>query len=324
MNRMEQVEQYMKKGIVILMVLALLTGCQSRNATPAQTPPDQERSDIEAESGIEEDSSELEFLEQEASESGEESEAESSLRENGPKDLSEILKEEHGGADHSPSGEQTPGSEEGSLEEEQEEEMPPEKEAPGKAVMPENGDWSLILVNYNHAIDEKYAPEMEEVPGGYSMDARVAGVMKQMISDAKDQGISLMVCSAYRPYSSQQRNFNNSVAQYVAAGYSQKDAETETLRLIAAPGTSEHQTGLSADIVTPTYQGLDDGYANTAAAKWLKANAAEYGFILRYPKDKTAYTKIDFEPWHYRYVGVDAAREIMSQGLCLEEYLGEA
>ena len=86
------------------------------------------------------------------------------------------------------------------------------------------------------------------------------------------------------------------------------------------PGTSEHETGLAADIVTPSYQRLDAGYAGTKAAKWLLENAASYGFVLRYPEDKTEITGIDYEPWHYRYVGVEAAKEIMAQGLCLEEY----
>ena len=93
-----------------------------------------------------------------------------------------------------------------------------------------------------------------------------------------------------------------------------------TARLIAVPGTSEHETGLAADIVTPSYQRLDAGYAGTKAARWLLENAASYGFVLRYPEDKTEITGIDYEPWHYRYVGVEAAKEIMAQGLCLEEY----
>lgn len=184
--------------------------------------------------------------------------------------------------------------------------------------------WKLILVNDRNTIPETFAPELEEVQGAYQMDRRVAPILRQMIADAKKQGIDLFVCSAYRPYSSQKRNFDASVQRYTQAGYTREQAEKETLRLIAAPGSSEHQTGLSADIVTPTYQGLDDGYANTDAARWLKANAASYGFILRYPQDKTEITHIDFEPWHYRYVGEEAAKLIMEQEICLEEYLDDA
>lgn len=91
--------------------------------------------------------------------------------------------------------------------------------------------------------------------------------------------------------------------------------------MVAYPGTSEHQLGLAADIVARSYQLLDDQQAQTAEARWLKEHCAEYGFILRYPTDKTSLTGVIFEPWHYRYVGEEAAREIMGQGICLEEYL---
>lgn len=189
-----------------------------------------------------------------------------------------------------------------------------------KTTNPEDA-WKLLLVNDRNTISENFEPELEDIQGAYKMDSRVAPIMRQMIADAKSQGIDLMVCSAYRPYSSQLRNFEASISNYMQSGYSREDAEQATLRLIAAPGSSEHQTGLAADIVTPTYQGLDDGYADTDAAKWLKANAASYGFILRYPKGKEDDTHIDFEPWHYRYVGEEAAKEIMSKEICLEEYL---
>ena len=155
------------------------------------------------------------------------------------------------------------------------------------------------------------------------MDARAVGPAKEMIAAAKADGIDLLVCSAYRPISSQRRLYNEKVQEYLNQGYGQARAEEIAATIVAIPGTSEHQTGLALDIVTPSYQRLDDGYADTAAAKWLKANAADYGFILRFPQDKEEITKIIFEPWHYRYVGVDAAKEIMSRGICLEEYLGE-
>ena len=90
---------------------------------------------------------------------------------------------------------------------------------------------------------------------------------------------------------------------------------------VARPGTSEHQTGLAVDIVDTSYQILDEGQENTPVQQWLMAHCAEYGFILRYPTDKSEITGVGYEPWHYRYVGVEAAREIMANGLCLEEYL---
>ena len=90
---------------------------------------------------------------------------------------------------------------------------------------------------------------------------------------------------------------------------------------MARPGTSEHQAGLAVDIVDKSYQLLDERQEDTAVQKWLMEHCAEYGYILRYPTEKSALTGVGYEPWHYRYVGEEAAREIMSRGLCLEEYL---
>lgn len=200
---------------------------------------------------------------------------------------------------------------------ENQEESSPIPEDEGKTE-----DWMLILANDTHPIGE-YAPELGMVQDPYQMDVRVVPIMLEMMADAKAQGVDLLICSAYRPYSSQERNFNNSVNNYIAQGYSEEQARSLTKRLIMEPGKSEHQTGLAADIVTPSYQMLDEGYAQTEAAQWLAAHAPEYGFILRYPKDKTEITGIDYEPWHFRYVGVEAAMEITEKGLCLEEYLEE-
>lgn len=185
-----------------------------------------------------------------------------------------------------------------------------------------DGDWKLVLANPTHRLPEDFA--ITEAPiQGYTMDSRAVGPAKEMIAAARADGIDLLVCSAYRPISSQTRLYNNKVQEYLNQGYSQAEAERITATIVAVPGTSEHQTGLALDIVTPSYQSLDDGYEDTAAAKWLKANAADYGFILRFPKEKEDITKIIFEPWHYRYVGVDAAKGIMSKGITLEEYLGK-
>ena len=101
------------------------------------------------------------------------------------------------------------------------------------------------------------------------------------------------------------------------------DAYDETKKSVAVPGISEHATGLALDITSSTYTGLDDAQAQTAESQWLAANAWKYGFILRYPTDKADVTGIIFEPWHYRYVGKEAAKEITERGITLEEYLEE-
>ena len=96
---------------------------------------------------------------------------------------------------------------------------------------------------------------------------------------------------------------------------------TEAGKWVAVPGTSEHQTGLALDIISSSYQVLDRDQENTAEQRWLMENSYKYGFILRYPSDKSEITGINYEPWHYRYVGKEAAKEIYEKGLCLEEYL---
>ena len=115
--------------------------------------------------------------------------------------------------------------------------------------------------------------------------------------------------------------FDNQVEKWKKQGYSEDEAKIEAGRLVAVPGTSEHQLGLALDIVDISYQILDEKQEDTPAQQWLLENSWKYGFILRYPKDKTDITKISYEPWHYRYVGEKAAKEIFDRKICLEEYL---
>ena len=111
------------------------------------------------------------------------------------------------------------------------------------------------------------------------------------------------------------------MALFVAQGMSREKAEAQTATMIAVPGTSEHHTGLAADIVTPTHQTLDPEFANTEAGKWLQEHAVEYGFVLRDPEEKQDITNIIYESWHYRYVGKEHAKLMKENNLCLEEYL---
>ncbi len=181
--------------------------------------------------------------------------------------------------------------------------------------------WNLILVNPDNYLPDNFTIDKAQVQGNYYLDSRVAPLAVQMIADAKKEGIELQICSSIRDIDLQTRLFNNKIDDLIDEGYSKEDARRVAATIVAVPGTSEHHTGLAMDIVTPSYQRLNSGYAKTDAAKWLKANAAKYGFILRYPEDKTEITKIIFEPWHYRYVGVEYASFIMSQGICFEEFI---
>ena len=112
--------------------------------------------------------------------------------------------------------------------------------------------------------------------------------------------------------------------EYLFDVLSREEAETTAARWVSAPGTSEHETGLAVDIVAESYQSLDAAQADTAEQQWLLEHCWEYGFILRYPADKTDITGVEYEPWHYRYVGVPAAMDMRDSGQCLEEYLNEA
>lgn len=188
--------------------------------------------------------------------------------------------------------------------------------------------WSLLLANTTHPLPEGYAPELASV--GYDfrsieqfVDQRIQEPLLDMLAAAEEDGVYLQVRSAYRSHENQTILFESMKQDYIAQGYTEEEAYAATKRWRNVPGTSEHETGLAADIVAVGYGGsLDESLEETKEAKWLYENAADYGFILRYPKDKTDITGTSFEPWHYRYVGVEDARKIMDAGICLEEYLG--
>ncbi len=183
-------------------------------------------------------------------------------------------------------------------------------------------DWKLILVNIWNNLPENFEVELNSI-GARKMDSRIISATKQMISDAKNDGIDLLLASSHRSVERQTELFNQQIQKYKNLGYSDDDAYTEAKAWVAVPGTSEHHTGLALDIVTPTYQVLDYGFDTTDAFKWLYEHCDDYGFILRYPKTKSDITGITYEPWHYRYVGTEAAKYIMENGLCLEEYIEE-
>lgn len=185
----------------------------------------------------------------------------------------------------------------------------------------EKEEYYLLLANAENPLPQDWSIQTEEVQNGYEMDKRAAPAMREMIQAAKEDGVELMLCSAYRSVEKQQQLFDRSQQAYMAQGMSEEEAYAKTATETAIPGTSEHQTGLAADIVTPTYQMLDAGFADTPASQWLSEHAAEYGFVLRYPQDKQEVTGIIYESWHYRFVGKTHAKLMKESGLCLEEYL---
>ena len=131
----------------------------------------------------------------------------------------------------------------------------------------------------------------------------------------------MCVTSGYRSYEKQRDVFNTTMQDWINQGYTPLNAYDETKKSVAIPGTSEHATGLAVDIMSTKYGELDEKQGDTEEQKWLMEHCSEYGFVLRFPQDKSDITGIVYEPWHYRYVGVDAAKEMTENGLTLEEYV---
>lgn len=184
-------------------------------------------------------------------------------------------------------------------------------------------DWKLMLINKQHPIPEDYAftlGPIKTMKGTMKCDERIIEELLSMIQAAKEEEINLAICSPYRDINRQKVLFNRKVKTYMASDMTYMEAYKLASRTVTVPGASEHQVGLALDIVCDTYLNLDEGFAETEAGIWLAEHCAEYGFILRYPEGKEYITSIEFEPWHFRYVGKEAAQVIMQEELCLEEF----
>ena len=185
----------------------------------------------------------------------------------------------------------------------------------------DKSQWNLTLVNKWNLLPENHNPSLTQLKNGHAIDERAYPDLQDMMDDCRAAGLNPLICSSYRTMDKQKKLYKNKVDEYLAQGYSQKDAEAAAGELVAVPGTSEHQLGLALDIVDVANQVLDERQENTEVQKWLMKNSWKYGFILRYPTDKSDITGISYGPWHYRYVGKEAAKEIYEAGICLEEYL---
>ena len=181
----------------------------------------------------------------------------------------------------------------------------------------------MVLVNKYHGVARDYKPEnMVEVDlsmaawDGIYIKREAYDAYTEMFNDAAEQGYTLCVCSGYRTYDYQQELFESNLADH---------GEEYTYMFSAYPGRSEHHTGLAIDITSPSMDwALSQEFADYPEGQWLDEHCQDYGFILRYPEGKEDITGYGYEPWHFRYVGKDAAKEIMSKGITFEEYLGEA
>ena len=183
-------------------------------------------------------------------------------------------------------------------------------------VASEDNGWNLILVNRNSYIPDDYKVELTELSNGEKVDSRIYPELQEMFNDARAQGYGLFVREGYRTQEEQQQLLDEKIEAYENEGKSKSEAKKLAEQWVAIPGTSEHQLGIAVDInADTTKSSSDDVYS------WLAENAHKYGFIKRYPSDKTDITGVINEPWHYRYVGKEAAKEITSRGLTLEEYV---
>lgn len=184
-------------------------------------------------------------------------------------------------------------------------------------------DWKMLLVNRDYILPDDFevelAPCITDDPDSLKLDYRVAPHYSAMYKAALEDGVELVPISGYRSVDRQKRNFENKIDKYLNQGYGKIEATQMAATIILPPGTSEHNAGLAMDICS-----LEQDFEETKEFRWLCENAADYGFILRYPEDKQDVTKIIYEPWHWRYVGVETAKAMKASGQCFEEYMGVA
>jgi D-alanyl-D-alanine carboxypeptidase len=181
-------------------------------------------------------------------------------------------------------------------------------------------DWRLILINKQHPIPDDYSFTLATIKGSSQCDERILKDLLNMLKAAKEDGVNLVVRSPYRTEDRQTVLFNQKIKNYMRRGMSYIEAFKVSSQTVTVPGSSEHEVGLALDITCDTYPSLDAGFGNTDAGKWIAANGGDYGFILRYPLGKEYITGIEYEPWHFRYVGSDAAHVMADEGITLEEF----
>ena len=176
-------------------------------------------------------------------------------------------------------------------------------------------EWNLIVVNRWNELPEDYDVELTELSNGQMVDSRIYPYLQEMFDAARTEGVYPVVREGYRTAEEQQEILDDKIQNYINQGYSQVKAERTAKEWVALPGTSEHQLGIAVDINADKSK-----CSNEDVYGWLTENAYKYGFVLRYPLGKQKITGTSYEPWHYRYVGKEVAREIYEREICLEEY----
>lgn len=182
----------------------------------------------------------------------------------------------------------------------------------------------LVLVNKDHPLSKDYNIKMKTLDNSDKVVAEIISEdLQNMLEDGTSEGLRFCIASAYRSSQRQQEILDQDIKKLTNNGMTEEEAYEQATRTVMPAGYSEHETGLAVDIVALSNQLLDDSQESTPETQWLQENCHKYGFILRYPKDKTDITGIDYESWHYRYVGKEAAAYIKKHDLTFEEYLEE-
>ncbi len=189
--------------------------------------------------------------------------------------------------------------------------------SPASVLVSEN--WALTLINKNYPLDKNYSPNTARVIEGTSVtaDIRVAEAYRLMYNAALTEDVVLTPYSGYCSYQRQKTIYDNKVQAFVLQGLTEDEAKLSAEKRVEPAGCSENGAGLAVDVISASA-----GFSSTNEYKWLVANAHNYGFVLRYPEDKTEITGMIYQPWHWRYVGIEVATEMKEQNLCLEEFLG--
>ena len=194
--------------------------------------------------------------------------------------------------------------------------------AEAKAML---ADPLMILVNHTNKMPENYTFETAECGSKTAVNKTLQTVacnaFLELQKAAAAENVTVWMQSGYRSVKYQTSLYEKKTQYYLNKGYDDAAAKEKAAAVVNPPGYSEHNCGLAADLNSPEHTGLDEGFENTAAFRWLCQHAGEYGFILRYPKGAEEKTEITYEPWHWRYVGVENAAKINASGLCFEDYI---
>ena len=188
-------------------------------------------------------------------------------------------------------------------------------------------DPMMVLVNHTNKMPDNYTFDTKECGSqtavNKTLQTPACDAFLEMQKAAAADGVTVWMQSGYRSVKYQTGLYERKTKYYTDRGYDTATAKEMAAAVVNPPGYSEHNCGLAADLNSPEHTGLDEGFENTTAFRWLCEHAVEYGFILRYPKGAEGKTEITYEPWHWRYVGRENAAKISASGLCFEDYIAQ-